>query len=77
MRIDALAMLALLSLPACGGGGAYIAAPATASAVTSDDTVWFYDARGAREGNQAHVTMCRRGERPVCVRFTPAAGTSR
>lgn len=78
MRSGLLAALLLASgcawvaSAALGCGGALRQADVTPPAVTEDGTVWWLDMRAAARGsNDVHVIMCRRGERPVCVRVRP------
>lgn len=50
----------------------------TEAVVTNDGTVFWADYRAAAHGdNDVHVTMCRPGQRPVCVRFRPEPGRAR
>lgn len=69
--------LVLATLPACGAGAlreAHLSDPV----VTDDGTVWWAEHRAhARGDNQTRVIMCRRGERPVCIRVQPVDGSAR
>lgn len=78
MRRHLIVGLVLATLPACGAGAlreSHLSDPV----VTDDGTVWWAEHRAHARGteNRTRVIMCRRGERPVCIRVQPVDGSAR